>query len=62
MIDYDYNGEYFDMDDRWFASDLEKNDYKIRLPVEKLTDKTMITYMDVLGNERKEIKRKKDFG
>jgi len=62
MIDYDYNGEYFDMDDRWFASHLEKNDYKIRLPVEKLTDKTMMTYMDVLGNERKEIKRKKDFG
>ena len=30
MIDYDYNGEYFDMDDKWFASDLEKNNYEIR--------------------------------
>jgi len=61
MIDYDYNGEYFDMDDKWFASDLEKNDYEIRFPVEKLTDRMMIIYMDVFGNERKEIKGKKDF-
>ncbi len=61
MIDYDYNGEYFDMDDKWFASDLEKNNYKIRFPVEKLTDRMMIIYMDVFGNERKEIKGRKDF-
>jgi len=61
MIDYDYNGEYFDMDDKWFASDLEKNNYEIRFPAEKLTDKMMIIYMDVFGNERKEIKGKKDF-
>lgn len=61
MIDYDYNGEYFDMDDKWFASDLEKNNYEIRFPEEKLTDSMMIIYMDVFGNERKEIKSRKDF-
>ncbi|MDI6713998.1 MAG: site-specific DNA-methyltransferase [Thermodesulfovibrio sp.] len=61
MIDYDYNGEYFDMDDKWFASDLEKNNYEIRFPAEKLTDRVMIIYMDVFGNERKEIRGKKDF-
>ena len=61
MVDYDYNGEYFDMDDKWFASDLEKDNYEIRFPVEKLTDRMMIIYMDVFGNERKEIKGKKDF-
>ena len=61
MIDYDYNGEYFDMDDKWFAEDLKKNNYEIRFPVEKLTDRMMIIYMDVFGNERKEIKGKKDF-
>ena len=55
MIDYDYNGEYFDMDDKWFASNLEKNNYEIRFPIEKLTDRMMIIYMDVFGNERKEI-------
>lgn len=61
MIDYDYNGEYFDMDDKWFAGDLEKNNYEIRFPIEKLTDRMMIIYMDVFGNERKEIKGRKDF-
>ena len=35
--------------------------YEIRFPVEKLTDRMMIIYMDVFGNERKEIKGKKDF-
>ncbi|MDK2812422.1 MAG: hypothetical protein PWQ78_632 [Petrotoga sp.] len=61
MIDYDYNDEYFDMDDKWFASDLDKNNYEIRFSVEKLTDRMMIIYMDVFGNERREIKGRKDF-
>jgi len=61
MIVYDYNRGYFDMDDKWFASDLEKNNYEIRFPVEKLTDRIMIIYMDVFGNERKEVKGEKDF-
>jgi len=61
MIDYDYNGKFFNMDDKWFASDLEKNNYEIRFPVEKLTDRMMIIYMDVFGNERKEIKGRKNF-
>jgi len=61
MIDYDFNGDYFDMDDKWFASDLAKNNYEIRFPAEKLTDKMMIIYMDVWGNERREVKRIKDF-
>ena len=61
MIVYDYNRGYFDMDDKWLAGDLEKNNYEIRSPVEKLTDRMMIIYMDVFGNERKEIKGKKDF-
>ena len=61
MIDYDFNGDYFDMDDKWFASDLEKNNYEIHFPAEKLTDQIMIIYMDVWGNEKKEIKKSKDF-
>ena len=38
------------------------HNYEIRFPVEKLTDRMMIIYMDVFGNERKEIKGRKDFG
>lgn len=61
MIDYDFNGEYFNIDDKWFASDLEKNDYEIRFLTEKFIDQIMLVYMDVYGNERKEIKIPGDF-
>ncbi|MBU0600458.1 site-specific DNA-methyltransferase [bacterium] len=61
MIDYAFNSEYFSLDDKWFAQDLEKNGYEIHCPTEKLTDKMMIIYMDVYGNERKEIKTREDF-
>jgi site-specific DNA-methyltransferase (adenine-specific)/adenine-specific DNA-methyltransferase len=61
MIDYDFNGEYFDMDDKSFASDLEKNNYEIRINPQKIGEKTMIIYMDVYGNEKKEVKTLEDF-
>jgi site-specific DNA-methyltransferase (adenine-specific)/adenine-specific DNA-methyltransferase len=61
MIDYDFNGEYFDMDDKWFVQDLEKNNYEARFPIDKMKDKVMIVYMDMYGNEKKEVKTLKDF-
>lgn len=61
MVDYDFNGEHFYMDDKWFVSDLQKNGYEIRFPVENIKDKVMIIYMDVYGNEKKEVKGLRDF-
>lgn len=61
MNDYDFNGEYFDMDDKLFAQDLEKNNYEVRFPIDRMKDKVMIVYMDMYGNEKKEVKTKKDF-
>lgn len=61
MIDYNFNGEYFDMGDKWFALDLEKNGYKIRFSPEKVGKIMMIIYMDVYGNEKKEVKTLQDF-
>lgn len=61
MIDYDFNGEYFEMDNKWFASDLKNNGYKIRFNPEEVGDKMMIIYMDIYGNEKKEIKILEDF-
>ena len=61
MIDYNFNGEYFVIMDKWFAQDLEKNSYEVRFPVEKLSEQMMIIYMDVWGNERKEVKRIDEF-
>ena len=46
---------------KWFAQKLEKNNFEIRFPAEKIKDKVMIVYMDMFGNDRKGMKRKKDF-
>jgi len=62
MIDYDYNGEYFDMDNKWFASELASSGYELRFAPDKVGEKMMIIYMDIYGNERKEVKSLKEFG
>ena len=61
MIDYDYNGEIFDLDDVFYAEDLKKRDYEIRFNPVKIGKQMMVIYMDIFGNEKKEIKTLKDF-
>ncbi len=60
FVDRDYNGEYFNMTDYVFADDIKKQDYKIRIPA-TTGDKIMIIYLDILGNERIEVKKASDF-
>ena len=61
MVDFDYNGEWFNLS-KWFSSkDLEKNDWEIRLDPKKLGKKIMVVYMDIYGNEKKEVLSLKDF-
>lgn len=60
FIDRDYNDEYFNMTDFFFADDIKKQEYKIRI-LEKTGNKIMIIYLDVLGNERIEVKKPSDF-
>lgn len=61
MIDRDYNGEYFDLDEYFFSDEIIDNNFKIRMPASKVGDKLMIIYLDILGNERKEVKSPDDF-
>lgn len=61
MVDYDYNGKIFDLDTVFYAEDLRKQDYKIRFDPNKIKDKMMIIYMDIFGNEKREVKTLKDF-
>ncbi len=60
MIDLDYGGETFEMDRYWFGSDIAKNDFKITFD-ESLGNKVMIIYLDIFGNEKKEVLKKEDF-
>jgi len=61
MIDKDYDGKIFDMDYYFFNDEIVKNDFKVAFPLEKSGPKIMIIYLDVLGNEKVEVKDIKDF-
>lgn len=61
MVDYNFNDEVFSLDQVFFADELKKNDFEVRLPREKVKGKAMIIYMDIFGNEKKETKVPSDF-
>ena len=61
LIDKDYNGKYFNMTDYFFADDIKKEGYKVRIPSIKIGDKICIIYLDIFGNERIEVKGIKEF-
>jgi len=61
MIDKDYDGKVFDMDYYFFNDEIVKNDFKIAFSKEKAGPKIMIIYLDVLGNEKVEVKDIRDF-
>lgn len=61
MVDYDYNGEVFNFDDVSYAEDLKKQDYEIRFDSTKLDGQMMLIYIDIFGNEKREVKQLKNF-
>jgi site-specific DNA-methyltransferase (adenine-specific)/adenine-specific DNA-methyltransferase len=62
MLDYNFDGTVFDLDSVFFAADLKKQDYEIRFSPEKLKGESMIIYVDIFGNEKREVKKLSDFG
>jgi site-specific DNA-methyltransferase (adenine-specific)/adenine-specific DNA-methyltransferase len=61
MIDENYDGKVFDMDHYFFGDEIVKNEFKVVFPKQKAGDKIMIIYLDVLGNEKVEVKNIKNF-
>lgn len=61
MIDKDYNDEYFEMDDYFFGDEIVKDGFKVKIPSKNMGEKIMIIHLDVLGNEKKEVKTHTDF-
>lgn len=61
LVDRDYNGEYFNMTDFFFRKELEKEDWKARIPDQSTGKRVMIIYLDIFGNERVEVKESADF-
>ncbi len=61
MVDYDYNGKVFDLDDVFYAENLKKQNYELHFDPNKIKDQIMIIYIDIFGNEKREVKTLKDF-
>lgn len=53
LIDYNYDGETFDLDKVIYKKDLKENKYKI--DDNKLKGKTMLIFVDNAGNEKKVV-------
>jgi hypothetical protein len=56
MVDFDYNGEVFNLGKAYYASEIEKNGWEVHLPVESIKNQIMVMYLDIYGNEYREIK------
>lgn len=61
MVDYDYNGEVFDFDDVFYAEDLKENKWEVSFDADKIDRQIMIIYIDIFGNEKREVKKIKEF-
>lgn len=61
MMDYDYDGDVFVMDGVSYAGDIEKNNWELRLPAKTIGKQMMIIYIDIYGNEYREVKSLADF-
>jgi site-specific DNA-methyltransferase (adenine-specific)/adenine-specific DNA-methyltransferase len=63
MVDFDYNDkeQVCDLDKTIYASEIEKNNWEIHLPLKSIKDKMMVIYLDIYGNEYREIKNKSRF-
>lgn len=61
MVDFSYDGEIFNLDRVYYASEIEKKGWKVFLPKEEFKGQIMIIYLDIYGNEYREIKTLEDF-
>jgi hypothetical protein len=61
MVDEDYDGKVFDLDHYFFGDEIIKNNFEVVFPRKKTGQKLMIIYLDVLGNEKIEVKDIKEF-
>ena len=65
VVDYDYkgNGEgVFDLDATFYRDEIEEGGWKVHLDSSQFGAKVMIIYMDIFGNELREVKTPQDFG
>lgn len=71
LVDYDYPHDPrragnepsppFELDEVFYAGDIEKTEWEVRMPFDRLGAYVMLIYVDIYGNEYTEIKKPSDF-
>jgi site-specific DNA-methyltransferase (adenine-specific)/adenine-specific DNA-methyltransferase len=62
MLDYDYDGEIFDLDTVFYNNELEASDWEARFPPEVLGENAMAVFIDIHGNEAQHLIPRSQFG
>lgn len=62
MLDYDYDGEVFDLDVVFYADALSNADWEVHFPLESLGAKMMAVFIDIYGNEARVLLEASEFG
>lgn len=62
MLDFDYNGEVFDLDAVFYAHQLEAENWQAWFSAESVGANVMAVFIDIYGNEAREIVPREKFG
>ncbi len=55
MLDFDYDGKVFDLDAVYYAHQLEADEWQAWFPIEKIGENVMAVFLDIYGNEARDI-------
>ncbi len=61
MIDVDYDGSVFDLDEVWYANDLAERDWTAQIKACPLGERVMLVFVDIYGNESRVVVPRSDF-
>ncbi|MGH8274948.1 MAG: DNA methyltransferase [Terriglobia bacterium] len=64
MLDYDFDKEsdVFDLDAVFYAEAIQKADWEVRFPLESVGKQMMAVFVDIYGNEAREVIPASEFG
>lgn len=62
MIDVDYDGEVFDLDEFYYAERLRQAGYTIEVRADQVGKRIMVVLIDIHGNEFREVKTAQELG
>ncbi|MCL2046449.1 MAG: site-specific DNA-methyltransferase [Oscillospiraceae bacterium] len=61
MIDYDYNGRVFNMDDVFYARQMQNTGWQTVFPINQMGEAIMLVFIDIYGNEAREVFARSSF-